>query len=172
MSTVAFALAAALGCSPIVLVGQDLAFTDGRTHAEGTRFEHSRAVGWDIHNLACAEESDAMRVRQSDGNYCGVGACDNSVTVAGRCYHAGKVNYSLWGAANRVCFQKTGDDAFSLDRVRNLIYRYRIARYGPQSQAEQFVRWTEFGWDALKAPAAFALDTRAGIITDDVTKAS
>jgi hypothetical protein len=43
VSTVAFSLAEQLGCSPIVLVGQDLAYTGGRTHAEGTSFEHSRA---------------------------------------------------------------------------------------------------------------------------------
>jgi hypothetical protein len=42
VSTVAFSLAEKLGCSPIVLVGQDLAYTDGRTHAEGTAFEASR----------------------------------------------------------------------------------------------------------------------------------
>ncbi len=43
VSTVAFSLAEQLGCSPIVLVGQDLAYTGGRTHAEGTAFEKSRA---------------------------------------------------------------------------------------------------------------------------------
>jgi len=44
VSTVAFSLAEQLGCSPIVLVGQDLAYTGGRTHAEGTAFEKSRAI--------------------------------------------------------------------------------------------------------------------------------
>ncbi len=43
VSTVAFSLAEQLGCSPIVMVGQDLAYTGGRTHAEGTAFERSRA---------------------------------------------------------------------------------------------------------------------------------
>jgi len=43
VSTVAFSLAEQLGCSPIVMVGQDLAYTGGRTHAEGTAFESSRA---------------------------------------------------------------------------------------------------------------------------------
>jgi hypothetical protein len=43
VSTVAFSLAEQLGCSPIVLVGQDLAYTGGRTHAAGTAFENSRA---------------------------------------------------------------------------------------------------------------------------------
>ncbi len=43
VSTLAFSLARALGCSPIVLVGQDLAFTQGRTYASGTGYESSKA---------------------------------------------------------------------------------------------------------------------------------
>ncbi len=48
VSTLAFSLAYALGCSPIVLVGQDLAYTGQRTHAAGSAFEDSRVeVGQD-----------------------------------------------------------------------------------------------------------------------------
>jgi hypothetical protein len=43
VSTVAFSLARVLGCSPIVLVGQDLAYSDGRTYATGTGYEASTA---------------------------------------------------------------------------------------------------------------------------------
>lgn len=43
VSTAAMTLAFRLGCSPIVLVGQDLAYSDGRTYAEGTGYESSRA---------------------------------------------------------------------------------------------------------------------------------
>lgn len=42
VSTLAFSLAQRLGCSPIVLVGQDLAYTDGLTYASGTPYEGSR----------------------------------------------------------------------------------------------------------------------------------
>ena len=42
VSTLAFALAQRLGCSPIVLVGQDLAYTDGRAYAPGTPYQDSR----------------------------------------------------------------------------------------------------------------------------------
>jgi hypothetical protein len=42
VSTAALSLAEMLGCSPIVFLGQDLAFTDGRVHAEGTEIEDSR----------------------------------------------------------------------------------------------------------------------------------
>lgn len=63
VSTAAFSLAQLLGCSPIVLVGQDMAFTDGDTYASGTGFESSKAqvdattgrvlLNWndEIHNL-------------------------------------------------------------------------------------------------------------------------
>ena len=44
VSTVAFWLARTLGCSPLVLVGQDLAFTGYGTYARGTTYEESRAV--------------------------------------------------------------------------------------------------------------------------------
>ncbi len=44
VSTAAFSLAHALGCSPIVLLGQDLAYTSGRTHASGSFWEDSRAT--------------------------------------------------------------------------------------------------------------------------------
>jgi len=42
VSTLAFSLAQRLGCSPIVLVGQDLAYTDGLAYAAGTPYEGSR----------------------------------------------------------------------------------------------------------------------------------
>ncbi len=42
VSTLAFSLAQRLGCSPIVLVGQDLAYTDGQAYATGTLYEGSR----------------------------------------------------------------------------------------------------------------------------------
>ncbi len=42
VSTLIFALAQRLGCSPIVFVGQDLAYTDGRAYAAGTPYEDSR----------------------------------------------------------------------------------------------------------------------------------
>ncbi|HVU01475.1 MAG TPA: 6-hydroxymethylpterin diphosphokinase MptE-like protein [Polyangiaceae bacterium] len=43
VSTLAFSLAQRLGASPIVLVGQDLAFTGGKAYAKGTAYEASSA---------------------------------------------------------------------------------------------------------------------------------
>lgn len=42
VTTLAFSLAQRLGCSPIVFVGQDLAYTGGRVYAAGTPYEDSR----------------------------------------------------------------------------------------------------------------------------------
>jgi Protein of unknown function DUF115 len=42
VSTLAFSLAQRLGCSPIVFVGQDLAYTDGKAYASGSAYEESR----------------------------------------------------------------------------------------------------------------------------------
>jgi hypothetical protein len=44
VSTIATSLARMLGCSPIVLCGQDLAYSNGRAYATGTGYEDSRAV--------------------------------------------------------------------------------------------------------------------------------
>lgn len=43
VATAAFALAKEWGADPIVMVGQDLAYTDGRVYATGTGREHMRA---------------------------------------------------------------------------------------------------------------------------------
>ena len=52
VSTLAFSLAQRLGCSPIVFVGQDLAYTDGKAYAPGTPYEESRVrVGADGESL-------------------------------------------------------------------------------------------------------------------------
>ncbi len=42
VSTACFSLAYRMGCDPIVLVGQDLAYTGGRCYADGTPYEQSR----------------------------------------------------------------------------------------------------------------------------------
>lgn len=43
VSTIATSLARVLGCTPLVLVGHDLAYSGGRTYASGTGYESSRA---------------------------------------------------------------------------------------------------------------------------------
>jgi hypothetical protein len=52
VSTLAFSLAERLGCSPIVLVGQDLAYTNGQAYAPGSPYQESRVrLAADGHSL-------------------------------------------------------------------------------------------------------------------------
>ncbi len=52
VTTLAFSLAERLGCSPIVFLGQDLAYTGGKAYAQGTPYEASRVrVGADGQSL-------------------------------------------------------------------------------------------------------------------------
>ena len=44
VSTVAYSIAEQFGCDPIIFVGQDLAYTGGKTHATGTPFGGSTAT--------------------------------------------------------------------------------------------------------------------------------
>jgi hypothetical protein len=62
VSTLAFSLARFLGCSPLVLVGQDLAYTEGKTYATGTGYESSKAKV-DAHGLVqLAWNDEVLRV--------------------------------------------------------------------------------------------------------------
>jgi hypothetical protein len=63
VSTIATSLARVLGCSPLVLVGQDLAYSGGRTYATGTGYESSRAeVNAETGVIALKWNDEAIRV--------------------------------------------------------------------------------------------------------------
>lgn len=67
VSTMAFSLARLLGCSPIVLVGQDLAYTNGRTYANGTGYESSAAeVSEKTGVIRLRWNEEALRVHGSE----------------------------------------------------------------------------------------------------------
>ncbi|HXT71021.1 MAG TPA: 6-hydroxymethylpterin diphosphokinase MptE-like protein [Vicinamibacterales bacterium] len=55
VATTAFALALEMGCDPIVFIGADMAFTDGRAYCRGTSFE-SQWASW----TASGETYDAV----------------------------------------------------------------------------------------------------------------
>ena len=71
VSTVALGMARMLGCSPIVLVGQDLAYSGGCTYATGTGYEGSKAeinretgvirLEWNAESRRVHGESQALR---------------------------------------------------------------------------------------------------------------
>jgi hypothetical protein len=65
VSTVAFSMAQQIGCSPIVLVGQDLAYTNGQTHAKGSALDASRVdVDPRSGRVTIAWSDEVRRIRQ------------------------------------------------------------------------------------------------------------
>lgn len=59
-ATVAFAVAQAAGCNPIILIGQDLAYTYGKKHSDSTHTEYEGDNN--------DEESDDVYVEDCEGN--------------------------------------------------------------------------------------------------------
>jgi hypothetical protein len=97
VSTIATSLARLLGCSPIVLVGQDLAYSGGRTYAAGTGYESSRAevdtktgtihLKWNeeiirVHGEAQGQARDREELRRAPA-WGGEGEVDSGVGFAG-----------------------------------------------------------------------------------------
>lgn len=70
VANAAVAIAEALGCNPIILIGSDLSYSEGRVYASGTIFEDMRAVpegdgvvrfcGTDARKVIEAASSDAL----------------------------------------------------------------------------------------------------------------
>lgn len=89
VSTLAFSLAQRLGCSPIVFVGQDLAYTDGRAYAPGTPYEDSR--------VEVSEDGSELKLNWSD-------TLKRTHNVGGRRMHESEpVSETLaWGGAGKV----------------------------------------------------------------------
>jgi hypothetical protein len=69
VSTLAFSLAQRLGCSPIVLVGQDLAYTDGLAYAPGTPYEASRVRKSADGEHLDIDWSDALKQTHNHGSH-------------------------------------------------------------------------------------------------------
>jgi hypothetical protein len=97
VSTVAMSLARALGCSPVVLVGQDLAYSAGRTYATGTGYEGSVARVCETTGVVHLDWNDeTQRVHGQEQGACldheplrripawgGKGEVDSGLTFAG-----------------------------------------------------------------------------------------
>jgi hypothetical protein len=114
VSTAAFSIALQLGCSPIVLLGQDLAFTGGRTHAAGTLFERtdvtvSKATGMLQFKSTLADGSVV------DGSYAGGGMAADVLFEAVAWGGEGTVatnstwnSYRLWFESGADTLQRAG----------------------------------------------------------------
>lgn len=113
VSTIAMSLARLLGCSPIVLLGQDLAYSGGRTYASGTGYESSRAeidpatgtihLKWNdeiirVHGEAQGQARDREELRRAPA-WGGEGEVDSGVGFAG---------VQHWFEATADLLKKTG----------------------------------------------------------------
>jgi len=69
-----------------------------------------------------------------------------TVQFRGKCYHASAVNYSMWGLANRLCYNTFKTWIHSYDSAQVLAYAWKIAppRFG--SQWEEAASFTSFGY--------------------------
>lgn len=63
VANVAFDLARRLQCNPIILVGQDLAYTDGMSHARGTAFDALTIKNFDYKGIIEVEGIDGQPVK-------------------------------------------------------------------------------------------------------------
>lgn len=103
VSTLAFSLAQRLGCSPIVLVGQDLAYTNGETYAAGTPYEGSR-VRLSANGSELEHERSAT-LQATNGKLIQREALHEAVAWGGR----GMVHSTLGFSAVRSWFELAAD---------------------------------------------------------------
>jgi len=68
VANTAVSIAHLLGCDPIVLVGSDLAYTEGRVYATGTMFDTMRAVG-DEHGTVRLAGTEARRTIEARSTF-------------------------------------------------------------------------------------------------------
>ena len=65
------------------------------------RYETYAADAWDISPLAGIGLTGYWPYPQLQKGTSG--GCENTVALAGKCYHAGAVNYAMWGKVNSLC---------------------------------------------------------------------
>ncbi|TZE82174.1 motility associated factor glycosyltransferase family protein [Calorimonas adulescens] len=65
VANMAFDFARQLGCNPIIFVGQDLAYTDNKTHADGTTYEGQRIENPESENYIYVDDIYGNKVLSS-----------------------------------------------------------------------------------------------------------
>lgn len=71
VANAAVAIAHSLGCDPIVLVGSDLAYADGRVYASGTMFEEMRAKPSEPGQVSFSGLESRRKIEEASGNALG-----------------------------------------------------------------------------------------------------
>lgn len=153
-ATVAFSVAMKAGCSPIILMGQDLAYTDGRIHGSlaHTQYEGENKVK-DIKNSLWTKDIYGNTVRTSDIYntfryfFEDKIATENARVVdatEGGAYIAGSEIMSLKEAISRFCVKQLPYVPNDLLEVRNITHEYKLKKYN------QIVRAVENHIEELK----------------------
>jgi hypothetical protein len=159
VSTIATSLARVLGCSPIVLVGQDLAYSGGRTYAAGTGYESSRAeidaqtgtirLKWNeeiirVHGEAQGQTRDREELRRAPA-WGGEGEVDSGVGFAG---------VQHWFEATADLLRKTGSPIELVNATEGGVH---IAGFEDQRLADVLARLP----DRLISAESIARDAQA-----------
>lgn len=159
VSTVALSLARMLGCSPLVLLGQDLAYSGGRTYATGTGYESSRAeIDPQTETIRLRWNDEVIRVHGSEqGQTCdrdelrrvpawgGAGEVDSAMGFAG---------VQSWFEATAELLQKVGSSPELINATEGGVH---IAGFEDQRLADVLARLPDRGITAER----IAADARA-----------
>lgn len=122
----------------------------------------------DVYNLAFARGRDSL-ASGTCGRYDTV--CSDTVTVDGKCFLAGEVNYWLQGLSHKLCHAHTGNALYSLASMRSKITAYRSTK--TPKGIEGRIAWFERGWSAMDRVRAgqsidiSALTTDSGYVYQD-----
>lgn len=119
----AFKLAEALGCDPIILIGQDLAFSrDGRTHAKGTAYGENQLMSGE--RILTIPGNDGQPIETTDGFYSFLRAYEmDLMSYSGTCINATEGGAYITGTTV-MSFQEAIDkyikeEFYPLDTIRD-----------------------------------------------------
>jgi RHS repeat-associated protein len=116
------------------------ALYDIRTDENGIR---TASVSWDMQEL----------FRLGANRNLPSGQCDRTVSVFGKCYYAGSVNYALWGKMNSLCHgtfgRQTGTPGlWSLTMALGTVSVWKVIEYGDVGDTHtQALAFTMFGYN-------------------------
>lgn len=186
----AFHLAERMGCSPIIFIGQDLAFTGGKTHAEGvaTRSEASggdrlMADGWNGGQVATSSALMTM-LKHFEGKIANCGSVVINATEGGA-HIGGAVHITFEEAAEKYCAARfparqmvenaaSRKPSLNLDAFREEVAAARRRAVRARRLAHEGIRCIrrlisalcEGGLDALRTDVAELERVYAAILSD------
>lgn len=164
VSTIATSLARVLGCSPLVLVGHDLAYSQGRTYASGTGYESSRAeidektglinLEWNeelkrLHGTAQGSRHDQEELRRSPA-WGGQGEVDSGVAFTGVRHWFATTVEMLQKMGSTLQFINASEGGVHIDNWEDRPLADVLAGLEPREiTAESIAREAREGWTPI-----------------------